>query len=158
MLPRQSFSPINQINMRSALEDLEELYQILKNWKVKNPGAFRLDGHYSIGPANPAQWIFFKVNGMTSDSYSGTEMGKLIDGTKWNGMYYLTASTRMEAVNEFLSLFEKHKGDATKIFTPSYTENKQGLPSKRKLYLKDVRGNINDGWFCKQYYNRFNPN
>lgn len=160
MYQEETFPPINKIQMRAALDNVGELYEVLKKWKNKYPKAFRLDGHHSIGPANPAQWIFFKVEGLKPENFKGLELGKAVDGTKWNGVYYLTASTRMESIIHFINLYEKHNGDASKIFSPSYTDNKAGIPSKRKLYLNEVNSNeeVNTGWFCKQYYDRFNPN
>lgn len=160
MFREESFPPINKIQMKSALDDVGQLYEVLKKWKSKYPKSFRLDGHFAIGPANPAQWIFFKVDGIKPENFSGLELGKSIDGSKWNGMYYLTASTRMDSIIHFMSLYEKHNGDTSKIFTPSYTNDKEGQPSKRKLYLADTYEDeeVNSGWFCKQYYDRFSPN
>lgn len=158
MYLEESFPPINKIHMKAALEDTGQLYEVLKKWKSKYPKSFRLDGHYSIGPANPAQWMFFKVNGLKPENFQGTELGKIIDGSKWNGMYYLTASTRMDSIIHFLNLYEKHNGDDSLIFTPTYTEDKEGQPSKRKLHLTDIKDEgVNFGWFCKQYYDRFSP-
>lgn len=149
-----TINSIKKYNMSSRLNGVEELYKVLHAWRSSNPDTFRLDGHHSIGPANPAQWVFFEINDFTKKCFQGTEFGKDVDGTAWNGIYYLTASTRGISIDHFITLFQKYS-NSSKIFELSYTQGKEGIPSKRKILLKDSNTDINAGWFCKQYYKKY---
>ena len=136
--------------MAKRIKGLHELYIFLSNWRKSFPKSFRLDGKPFIGPANPAQWIFFEINDFSTQAYDGLELGKKVDGTAWNGIYYLTASTQAQAVQFFIDQYKHNKGDIHKIFKLSYTHGKENLPSKRKLFL-NASEEINAGWFCKQH-------
>lgn len=145
---------IKKYNMASRLSNIKDLYTIFKEWRSGNPDTFRIDGHDSIGPANPAQWIFFEISDFCPNDFTGKELGKQIDGTSWNGIYYFTASTRSESIDYFLSQYKKNDS-VSSIFELSYTVNKAGIPSKRRLLLKGAPELINQGWFCKQYYKKY---
>lgn len=147
-------SCIKQYNMASRLKGIDELYKVLSEWRKSNPEVFRIDGHHSIGPANPAQWIFFEIDDFKDINFKGTELGKNVTGTKWNGIYYLTASTRAIAVDYFINTYET-KMKSSQIFNLTYTSGKEGIPSKRKIILKGASDEINSGWFCKQFYKKY---
>lgn len=147
-------SCIKQYNMASRLQNITELYSVLKSWRKEYPKVFRIDGHDAIGPANPSQWIFFEINEFSKDQFSGTEFGKKIDGSVWNGIYYLTASTRGSSIDAFISSYEKTQ-TKNDIFQLAYTTKKEGIPSKRRLLLKNQNEEINSGWFCKQYFKKY---
>jgi hypothetical protein len=142
---------IEQYNMASKLDGIEELHKVLAKWRKSNPDTFRLDGHDTIGPANPSQWIFFELQDFKESDFDGEEYGKKVTGQEWNGIYYLTASVRGEAIDSFLKLYKIYK-NSSDIFKLTYTAKKEGIPSKRKLLIKDTPEEINLGWFCKQYY------
>lgn len=146
----KAFEPIEKVNMTNRFMSLKEVYEYLLKWRTVFPRSFRLDGKPTIGPANPAQWIFFEITNFEPKSFKGLELGKEIDGTSWNGIYYLTASTQSQAVQFFIDQFEKYKGDPNKIFKLSYTQGKEGITSKRRLFLNATE-EINAGWFCKQH-------
>ena len=156
MVPKQEFektTSIQQVSLAQAL-DLPQLFDLLKDWLDSKPKAFRLDGHNAIGPANPTQLIFFNLSEFPAKSFSGEEEGEGVTGSKWNGTYFLTASCRREAVEEFVSLYKKHRGDLGSIFRPGYTSGKEGQPNKRRLFLQ-ASDEINVGWNCKQYIRRY---
>jgi len=138
---------INKINMANRLKNIHELADYLRKWRTQNPNTFRLDGHHSIGPANPAQWIFFEMGEFSESDYNGLELGKPVTGCAWNGIYYLTAATQGQSIDEFLKLYHD-SSFPSEIFDLSYTTGKTGIPSKRRLNLKNTKST---GWFCKQH-------
>ena len=145
---------ISQVSMKDRLKGVENLASYLGTWRKKNPQTFRIDGHDSIGPANPAQWIFFEITSLREEDFSGLEYGKTVNGTMWNGIYYLTASTQGDAIDYFLDRVSSSKSPSD-LFLLAYTKGREGLPNKRKLFLKDASDYINSGWFCKQHVSRF---
>lgn len=138
--------------MANRLAGLEELNEYLSKWRKNYSNSFRLDGKPTIGPANPAQWVFFEVKNFEASAYSGLELRQAIDGLKWNGIYYLTASAQASSIQEFLDLYKKHNGDPNQIFRLGYTVGKENISTKRKLFLQSS-DEINSGWFCKQHVN-----
>ena len=142
--------PGEKRNLANKLKDINELYSYFKSWIKKSPHAFRLDGHDSIGPANPAQMIYFEIQEFKPESFAGLELTKKVNGNQWNGIYFLTASTRTESILKFIELYDKNKGDPNKIFKLGYTAGKEGQPKKRKAYLQ-ADDQYNAGWFCKHY-------
>ena len=143
---------INKVSMANRFTSLNELAKYLKDWRNSNPKAFRLDGHHSIGPANPAQWIFFEISEFKPEDYKGLELNKPVDGTSWNGIYYLTAATQGLSIDAFLKLYEINPNPSS-IFELTYTNGKIGIPSKRRLELKNTE--VATGWFCKQHINKY---
>ncbi|MEH0862276.1 hypothetical protein [Halobacteriovorax sp. DPLXC-1] len=145
---------IDKINLSNKLDGLKSLVEYLERWRKKNSEIFRIDGHHSIGPANPAQHIFFEINDFIESDYNGFEFQKEINGTVWNGFYYLTASTQGKAIDYLIEQYHLGKSSA-EIFDLTYTKGKRGVPSKRRLELKNASDEINKGWFCKQYVKRY---
>lgn len=141
---------ITKISLKDRFKSLEELSVFLKKWRKDNPKTFRLDGHFAIGPANPAQWIYFEIQDFRSEDYSGKEGTSFVDGKAWNGVYFLTASTRGNSIDYFIDSLGKSKS-ASNIFDLTYTRGKEGIATKRKILLKSAPEEINSGWFCKQY-------
>ena len=146
---------INQVFLKDALKSLDDLYHHLKKWRQENLEAFRLDGHHSKGPANPAQWIYFEINDFQESDYAGTDLySKPVTGKDWNGTYFLTAGTRAIAVDHFIEAWEKSAA-AGKIFKLGYSPKKEGNPNKRKITLESEDKDAANGWFCKQYINKW---
>lgn len=139
--------------MADRLKDTHALYEYLLKWRKEFPSAFRLDGKPGVGPANPAQWVFFEISDFSADLYSGAELGRSVNGTSWNGIYYLTAGTQSASVQVFLDLYSAGNGNLKEIFNLGYTPGKENLSTKRRLYLK-ADDTINNGWFCKQHVSK----
>lgn len=140
--------PIEKIPLDSKV-DFKELILILKNWLKTCPNSFRLDGHDSIGPANPSQVIFFEITDFQNDILIGKENGKDVYADSWNGIYFLTAGCRRNAIEELIHL-ESNTSNLLDVFELSYTKGYEGKPRKRRLYLK-ANSELNSGWHCKQY-------
>ena len=150
----QSKHTIQKVNLNNRLHGLEALIAHLSDWRSSNSQIFRIDGHNAIGPANPAQHIFFELEDFQESDYKGMEFQKEVNGTAWNGTYYLTASTQGKAIDHLLSEYAIGKS-ASQIFELTYTKGKVGIPSKRRLTFKTVEEEINKGWFCKQFVKRY---
>jgi len=146
---------IKQVFLRDSLKSLDALYRHLKEWRNENLDAFRLDGHHSKGPANPAQWIYFEIQDFLEEDYAGLDIYKKpVTGADWNGTYFLTAGTRAAAVDKFIELYEA-TGRASVIFKLGYSPKKEGNPNKRKVTLQSEEKEAASGWFCKQYINKW---
>lgn len=140
-------SEIKKVPLVDIFTSLEDLYNYLSTWRKSNKD-FRIDGVPEPSPANPSQWIFFKIDSFSKGSFRGFEKsGKECTGEDWNGIYYLAGATRGESVLSFIKLYEKNSGDPNKIFELSYTRGKEGLPNKRRLDLLSDQ----DGWYCVKY-------
>ncbi|WP_034729768.1 hypothetical protein [Bacteriovorax sp. BSW11_IV] len=139
---------LSKVNLANCLESLDALYDYLNSWsEIKN--SFRIDGVENISPANPSQWIFFKIENFEKVSFDGVEKsGVSCDGTSWNGTYYLSGGTRSKSLLEFLNLYEKYDGNPNKIFNLAYTSGKEGFPNKRRIELNDYK---EPGWNCLKY-------
>lgn len=135
-------------NLANCLESFEDLIEYISSWKDIN-SEFRIDGVKGISPANPSQWIFFKIENFKKSAYKGEDtLGNQCDGTDWNGIYYLAGGTRSKALSHLLKKCNELNGDPNKIFELSYTNGKEGNPNKRRIELKDFDGS---GWNCLKY-------